>query len=160
MMDMGCKQYYNHECPGCAEVEQNATGYPLAMVRYVTSANPTEILSADVELLPNPKDEATRRSIDVGTSATLAFPSDVTAFIACHERWQGWGPFGLLPRIPDLTFKAVCEGGTIELFNYVGPHLYHSITIMPAGKNGKPGKKRVEKAYKFPDGLGEDWWST
>ncbi|KAL5513239.1 hypothetical protein ACEPAH_3637 [Sanghuangporus vaninii] len=137
MMDMGC--------------------YPLAMVRYVTSMDPTEVLSAEAELLPNPKDEPTKRNIDLGTSASLAFPNDVTGSISCHIRYPGWGPFGLIPRFPDVNFIAECEGGTIELFNYALPSVYHYIAVTPKDKKGK---KRVEKVYCFPDGFGEEWWST
>ncbi|KAL5492465.1 hypothetical protein ACEPAI_3912 [Sanghuangporus weigelae] len=137
MMDMGC--------------------YPLAMVRYVTSMNPTEVLSAEAELLPNSKDEPTKRNIDLCTSASLAFPNDVTGSISCHTRYPGWGPFGLIPRFPDVNFIAECEGGTIELLNYVLPSAFHYIAVTPKDKKGK---KRVEKVYTFPDGFGEEWWST
>ncbi|KAH8111016.1 NAD-binding protein [Phellopilus nigrolimitatus] len=135
LMDMGC--------------------YPLAMVRYVTSAEPTSIMSAQADVFPNPRDDPSKRNIDTGTSASLTFPNDVTASIECHALWHGWGPFGLFPRVPDMKFVATCEGGTVELFNYVMPHSYHSITVTPSR-----GKRRVEKAYTYADGLGEDWWSS
>lgn len=129
----------------------------MAMVRYVTSVNPTDVLSAEAELLPNPRDEPSKRNIDLGTSASLAFPNDVTGSISCHGRWPGWGPFGLLPDLSGQSFIADCEGGTVELFNYVLPSAYHSITITPKDKRAK---KRVERLYKFADGFGEEWWST
>ena len=62
--------------------------------------------------------------------------------------------------MPDINFKANCEGGTVELVNYMAPALYHSITVTTFGAKGRPDEKRVEKVYKFADGLGEDWWSS
>ncbi|EJD07630.1 NAD-binding protein [Fomitiporia mediterranea MF3/22] len=137
LMDMGC--------------------YPLAMSRYITDAEPLDVISVQAELFPNPKDDPSKRNIDIGTTALLSFPNDVTASIACHCRQPGWGPFGLLPSIPGVICKAECEGGTVETNNYAGPHMYHYITVVPKGDQGK---KRVEKAYTFPDGFGEPWWST
>ncbi|EJD07631.1 NAD-binding protein [Fomitiporia mediterranea MF3/22] len=137
LMDMGC--------------------YTLAMVRYLTDSEPSDVISAEAELLPNPNDDPSRRNIDIGTTALLSFPNDVTASIACHCRQSGWGPFGLLPRIPGVVCKAECESGTVEINNYVSPHIHHSITVMPKGKEGK---KRTEEAFTFPDGFGEYWWSS
>ena len=130
------------------------------MSRYIASAEPTEIIKAEAELLPNPSNDPSRRNIDIGTSATLAFPNDVTASISCHGRRPGWGPFGLFPYMPDVNLKVTCEGGTIELSNYVAPTIYHSLTVIHTDAKGKPRKKRVEKVYKFLDGFGEEWWST
>jgi hypothetical protein len=47
----------------------------------------------------------------------------------------------------------------VELFNFLLPTIYHSITI-----SKRDGTSRVEKAYKFSDagvdGKGEEWWTT
>ncbi|KAI5121620.1 hypothetical protein M0805_001150 [Coniferiporia weirii] len=135
LMDMGC--------------------YPLAMTRYVVGTEPVSVLTAQAELFPGRKDDESKRNIDIGTTASLVFPDDITASIVCHTRWHGWGPFGLLPRIPDLSLIATCEGGTVEIYNYILPSGYHSITVKPT-----KGKKRVEKVYVYEDGVGEEWWST
>ena len=130
-------------------------GYTAAMVRYITSANPTAVLSVQTDLYPNPSGEESLRLIDVGTTASLAFPNDVTASIFCHTFWSGWGPFGILPRYPDLSVVVDCEAGSVKCTNFVLPHVFHSIIVKPTGK-----RKRVETAYKFKDGKSEDWWSS
>ncbi|KAF5340923.1 hypothetical protein D9758_012160 [Tetrapyrgos nigripes] len=54
---------------------------------------------------------------------------------------------------PKLKATVRCEGGSIEIFNFLMPHYYHYITVSPKGK-----RSRTEKAYKFGDGSkGEDW---
>ena len=134
----------------------SSSGYPLAMIRYVTSMEPTEVLEARADLLPNPKDELHKRNIDIGTTALFAFPNDITAFLACHQRWPSFGAF-LIPRLPAMDITVECENGTVALNNYIGPHAYNHITVTPKGEEAK---RRVETAYKFPDGFGEEWWST
>ena len=65
---------------------------------------------------------------------------------------------GFIPRWPDISVRAVCEQGSVELFNFPMPVIYHTINVSLTG-----GKTRTEKAYKFPlsSGLkGEEWWST
>lgn len=65
---------------------------------------------------------------------------------------------GFIPRWPDVSVRAICDQGSVELFNYPGPVIFHTIKVFPAGRTA-----RTEKAYKFsPDsGLkGEEWWST
>jgi len=97
-----------------------------------------------------------KKKIDIGTEASLAFPNDVTGSIKCHYFWPGWGPFGLLPKFPDASIIAECEGGTVSIQNFVTPTTWHRIEVVPKGK----GEKRVETAYVFKDGKGEDWWTT
>ncbi|KLO16868.1 NAD-binding protein [Schizopora paradoxa] len=134
MMDMGC--------------------YTLMAVRTTIGAEPLSVISASATPIAFGTEEQ-RKTIDIGTEAALAFPSDVTAEIQCHSRWPGWGPFGLLPRYPDVKLEATCEGGKITLDNFVVPTLYHKIQVVPIN-----GKKRTEWAYTFKDGTGEDWWLT
>lgn len=133
-------------------------GYALGMIRHMASANPTSVLSAQSELFPESKanGDVLKKKIDIGTEASLAFPNDVTGSIKVHYFWPGWGPFGLLPRFPDSRIIAECEGGTVSIQNYVTPTTWHSIEVIPKGK----GEKRVETAYVFEDGKGEDWWTT
>jgi predicted dehydrogenase len=104
--------------------------------------------------------DAKDRRIDVGTTVDLIFPSSkagsepVRSTIKCSLvyplRW------GFIP-LPEISIRAVCENGSIELFNFVLPVVYHSITVKPDG-----GNSRTEKAYAFKgdDGKGEEWWST
>lgn len=64
-----------------------------------------------------------------------------------------------LRKLFKVSVHVACEGGEIELFNFLLPTLYHSITVT------KGGVTRIEKAYspEARDGLrgkGEDWWMT
>ncbi|KAH7927754.1 NAD(P)-binding protein [Leucogyrophana mollusca] len=130
--------------------------YPLSCLRYLTSSNPTEVLSASATRYP--KDSR----IDTATTASLLFPSaapdsePIKATLRCD--FSVPPRFGFIPRWPDITARVTCERGTVELFNFVMPVIYHSITVRPEG-----GRVRTEKAYTFPDGSGkkgEEWWTT
>lgn len=123
-------------------------------VRSIIGAEPVSLLSASATPIDFGTEEQ-RKTIDIGTEAALEFPSDVTAEIACHSRWPGWGPFGFLPRYPDVKIEATCEGGNVSLDNFVLPTLYHTIKVVPNN-----GKKRNEWAFTFKDGTGEDSWLT
>ncbi|TDL23991.1 NAD(P)-binding protein [Rickenella mellea] len=129
MMDMGC--------------------YPMSAARYLTGAEPTSVTSASSTLFHRDA------RVDTGTTASMVFPNDVSADLMCSVKLPGWGPFGFLPSMPQVIVTARCEGGTVELYNFVGPWIYHSITISPTS-----GPKRTEKAYAFKQGKGEAWWST
>ncbi|KZP21092.1 NAD(P)-binding protein [Athelia psychrophila] len=132
--------------------------YPLSALRYSTSANPTAIFSETVRTISSASD--TGHLIDLATTAILSFPNDVTGTIHCDLAIPSWGPFGLIPSMPDMKLKVDCEGGSVELFNFPLSSYYHSITVTV--KDGKGGlRKRVEKAYTFEDGRNEEeWWST
>ncbi|KZP21094.1 NAD(P)-binding protein [Athelia psychrophila] len=92
--------------------------YPLSALRYLTSANPTAVLSATARTVSSASD--TGNLVDHATTAVLSFPNDVTGTIHCDLAIPSWGPFGL---IPD------CEGGSVELFNFPLSAYYHSITV-------------------------------
>ncbi|KZP30646.1 NAD(P)-binding protein, partial [Athelia psychrophila] len=132
--------------------------YPLNALRYLASANPTAVLSATARTAPSASD--TGHLVDHATTATLSFPNDVTGTIHCDLAIPGWGPFGLIPSMLDMTVKVDCEGGSVELFNFAMSAYYHSITVLVKDDNGRL-RKRVEKAYTFHDGRSEEeWWST
>ncbi|KAG1774875.1 NAD(P)-binding protein [Suillus placidus] len=100
--------------------------YPLSCVRYLAFDNPSAVISATAVRYPrDPR-------IDTGTTAKLTFASPTPGF---------------LPRWPEISVRAICERGSIEMFNFVMPVIYHSITVAPDG-----GVTRTEKA--------EEWWST
>ncbi|KAJ3490933.1 hypothetical protein NLI96_g1063 [Meripilus lineatus] len=140
MMDMGC--------------------YTMNCLRYLSGANPLEVISASSEVYPN---DPTRTLIDTGTTATLSFPSSVVGTLTCNLRQSP--SYGVIPKFPSIRAKVECEGGEIEVYNYVAPFLYHYIQVsVRDGQGGKGRKKRIEKIYnpqdaKF-DWKGEDWWST
>ncbi|KAG2155904.1 NAD(P)-binding protein [Suillus bovinus] len=127
--------------------------YPLSCVRYLASANPSAVISATATR--HPKDPR----IDLGTTANLTFASSkpgeepVKSTIRCSlahpPRW------GFIPRLPEIDVNVVCERGSIDMFNFVMPVIYHYITVKPDG-----AAPRTEKAYTFESGKGEDWWLT
>jgi len=92
--------------------------------------------------------------VDRATTASLALPNDVTAKFTCDLGHPLFLP--LTGFIPKVQISVDCDGGKVELFNFVGPHLFHTITVAP-----KKGPNRKEKAYAFGNkAKGEEWWST
>lgn len=127
-------------------------------LRHLTSSNPIAVLSATSKTHPSPS--STEQLVDTSTRATLSFPNDVTGTLYCDLAKPWWGPFGLIPPMPDIGIMVECEGGDVELFNFPGPVFYHSITVRRKDAQGRI-TKRVEKAYKCDDGRNEeDWWTT
>ncbi|KIJ17808.1 hypothetical protein PAXINDRAFT_167776 [Paxillus involutus ATCC 200175] len=130
--------------------------YPLSCVRYLTRSNPTAVVSASA--IPFHGDAR----VDTATSANLLFPPSnpgaepIKATIKCDLSVPL--RLGFIPTFPDISVRAVCEQGCVELFNFPQPVIYHSIKVSLNG-----GKMRTEKAYKFSPGSclkGEEWWST
>ncbi|KAG2151326.1 NAD(P)-binding protein [Suillus clintonianus] len=127
--------------------------YPLSCVRYLTSNNPSAVISATaIRYTGDPR-------IDTGTTANLTFASSepsgepVKSTIKCDFAIPL--RLGFIPRMPEVSVRTVCERGSVELFNFVMPVIYHSITVTPDS-----GVSRTEKAYTFEGGKGEEWWST
>ena len=62
--------------------------------------------------------------------------------------------------MPQVGVTVECEGGKVELLNFVQPTLYHFIRVHTKGES------RVEKVYTFADAnvdgsiKGEEWWTT
>ncbi|KAH7885240.1 NAD(P)-binding protein [Phlebopus sp. FC_14] len=128
--------------------------YPLSCVRYLTQSNPSAVTSATA--VRYPKDPR----IDTATSADLLFPPSIPgaepikASIKCD--FSVPPRLGFIPRWPELSVLAKCERGSVELYNFPMPVIYHSITVSLDG-----GKTRTEKAYAFgsSSGLkGEEWY--
>jgi hypothetical protein len=116
------------------------------------------VLSANHDLhIPSASPAGFVPNIDRGTTATLSLPNDVVATLNCN---LGLLPYlGFIPRFPRVDVTVECEGGKVELYNFVQPTMYHSIKVHKHDKT-----TRVEKVYKFTDakmdGKGEDWWTT
>jgi hypothetical protein len=130
-----------------------ALGYTMNCIRYLSSSDPVSVGSANHELyVPHNSPPSFVPNIDRGSTATLELPNNVTAKISCD---LGVPAF----RFPRITAKVECEGGSVEIFNFVMPSVYHSITVQKRGQSA-----RTEKAYTFKEGKmegkGEDWWST
>lgn len=70
--------------------------------------------------------------------------------------------YGIVPHPPQVRAIVKCDGGDVELYNFVLPTLYHSLTVRT--RSGEGYKTRVEKVYTFSQGKmrgkGEAWWLT
>lgn len=125
------------------------TGYTLSVSRYLSGADPTKVISAKTELLPK------FPQIDVGATATLAFPTPpggstgpadgLTATLNVHFRLPP--RLGFLPQWPRVFVRVTGTRGTAELSNFVGPWLYHSLTVESSEQEGGQLRKRTEKRY-------------
>lgn len=127
-------------------------------MRYLAGANPIEVVSTSTT--PQTPKTSFNDKIDRAFTATLSFPNNVTGTIRGDLSLPH--TFGLIPQIPKIQATVQCENGTLDVFNFVMPTLYHSITVTK--KTAKGTEKRVEKIYTWADakleGPGEDWWTT
>ncbi|KAG7086097.1 hypothetical protein E1B28_003612 [Marasmius oreades] len=126
--------------------------YPINFVRYLAAPHkPKTVVSASaVPYTSAPQ----HKQVDRKFTATLDFEHDILVDVFADLDEPRF--LGMLPRIPKLKATVRCEGGTVEIFNFLIPHFYHYITVSPTGKTS-----RVEKAYRFADGSkGEEWWTT
>ncbi|KAJ7588040.1 hypothetical protein C8J56DRAFT_940760 [Mycena floridula] len=140
MMDMGC--------------------YTMSCLRYLASSNPTSVISASAEVsIPTGSPKDFKANIDRRTIATLEFPNNITGDLTCDLAMPL--RFGIIPQFPQISAKIELEGGTILVYNFVMPVLYHYISIV---NKGDKKKSRVEKVFTFADakveGKGESWWLT
>lgn len=124
--------------------------YPLSAVRFFTASEPVKVSSAHA--VGHAADPA---RIDREMTARLMLQSSIEAETYADFGMSGWGPFHIFPRLLKASVHVECERGALEYFNYPLAHVFHSIKIKPQG-----GKERVEKAYRFADGRGQDWWSS
>ena len=146
MMDMGC-EFDSYNFPVILMI-QFLSGYTLSMLRYITGADPTKVISAKADV--NPK----YPEIDIGTTATLSFPSPegstgpadgLTGTLHAHLRLPPL--LGFLPRWPKVFVHVTGTRGTVQLNNFPGPWLYHSITVKSSEHEGGRMRKRTEKRY-------------
>ncbi|KAJ7632982.1 NAD(P)-binding protein [Roridomyces roridus] len=140
---------WNYELGGGSAMDPGC--YTVNALRYLTSSNPTAVLSAKaVPYSSRPE----HKQVDKILWATLSFGHDITGDIYTNLDEPKY--FGVIPRMPKLFVTVQCEKGTVELFNYVVPSYYHYITVSPTG-----GRRRTEKAYTFKGAeKGEAWWTT
>ncbi|KAI0353762.1 NAD-P-binding protein [Trametes cingulata] len=125
--------------------------YPLAAIRYLTGTEEDipEVNRATALGQPD------LTGIDRGMHVAYALPNSVSATTYVDFSMPGWGPFGILPRMPKLSVKVALDGGDIEYFNYPLAGTYHWIRVVP-----RRGRARTEKVYKPPTGAGEASWTT
>lgn len=146
MMDMGGKCEYILLCLTLIP----ATVYPLAAIRYFAESEPSAVTRTDATGL---RSDPTR--VDRAMHATFTFPASVTAELYVDFAMPGWGPLGLIPRLPQQSIIIALKGGSIEYYGFPIPHVRNYIKVVP-----KQGKPRTEYVYKRPDGTGEEWWSS
>ncbi|KAF7370355.1 NAD(P)-binding protein [Mycena sanguinolenta] len=116
-------------------------GYTVNVLRYLASSNPTAVLTAKaVPYSSRPE----HKQVDKMFWATLSLEKEIIGEL--HSNLDEAKLFGIIPRIPKLSATVKCERGSVEIFNFLIPHFYHSITVSPTGK-----PRRIEKAYSFKD---------
>lgn len=120
-------------------------------IQYLSSSTEASVLSVMHEpFVPRSAPADYVKNVDRRTDARLELANGVTASVACDLSMPlTWG---FIPKFPQIRVVVDCELGSIDMFNFVMPTLYHSITVKIRG-----GHRRVEKVYK---GQGEEWWST
>ncbi|KAL0061120.1 hypothetical protein AAF712_012114, partial [Marasmius tenuissimus] len=141
---------WNYELGGGSTMDPGS--YTVNILQYLASPSKSKsVLSATATVFsPQPQ----HKQIDNKFSATIDVENDILGEISSELNEPRI--FGIIPRLPKLKATVHCEGGTVEIFNFLIPHFYHYITVSPSGKSS-----RVEKAYKFSDGSkGEEWWTT
>jgi len=138
--------------------------YTLSAARYFASSDPLDVISAEHEAYTPPNAPAGFvPNIDREMRAKLAMANDVTAVLHCDLATPH--RLGVIPRMPGLLASIECErGNKVELFNFVGPMFYHTITVTWADEAEKK-RVRKEKAYVFANESGahekgQEWWST
>ena len=113
-------------------------------LRYFSSSNPTAVIDAKPDVFKGKNDGENSHLIDAGMEATLSFPNDVIGTLGCHLRVPP--RMSVIPIIPEMRMKVVCENGELEVFNHIVPMLYHWIRVsVKTGKGGTARKTRVEK---------------
>ncbi|KAI0076155.1 NAD(P)-binding protein [Panus rudis PR-1116 ss-1] len=137
LMDMGC--------------------YVTSATRYFVSGNPVSVTDVHCKTVPTYPD------VDIGTTASLAFPNDVSGSIECNLAMDPI--MGFIPRWPKFVASAKGEQGEMKLYQFVLPTFYHSIEVTLKDEKGKV-KKRTETVYSpkdlkgYENMKGEDWWTT
>lgn len=101
-------------------------------------------------------------NIDRGMQVELAMSNNVTASI--HADLGIPHTLGVIPQMPKVLARIECERGSVELLNFVGPMLFHTISVTRIDDHGKK-TTRSEKAYVFASDSdvrqkGQEWWST
>lgn len=132
--------------------------YAINCLRFLSSSEPISVISASS--IPHEKDSR----VDVGMTASLAFPNDVIGSVSTHMSVPP--RFGFIPStLPKTDCKIVGEKGEIYVNGWVIPTFYHYIEVSTKDENKV--KKRTEKVYDPKDvktgpvagWKGEDWWT-
>lgn len=122
-------------------------------IRYFSSSDPTSVIEATCEA-HEPKSVPADyvKNVDRRMEVKLEL-GDVKATGRCDFGMPN--VFGFIPRFPQIRLTVQGDKGSLEMFNFVLPTVYHSITVKTQG-----GHTRVERVYKAKEGKGEEWWTT
>ncbi|TFY71038.1 hypothetical protein EVG20_g1970 [Dentipellis fragilis] len=138
VMDMGC--------------------YCLSIARDLANAAPVKVLSASADT------SSAFPKIDIGTTATLAFPkrehaenathsgsespavSEAETFPATLQSHFRLPPrLGFVPAMIQAHVKVTCERGELYFYNFAWPSFYHYISVKKTDGKGKTVESRTEK---------------
>jgi len=126
--------------------------YTMNIILYMTSSILESV--TDASCLPYISKNAPNvvRNVDRQATATLTLANGTTGHLDVDLNAPAKYGF-----IPNYSFKLRMEGdkGTVEMFNFIMPTFFHTITVKL-----KDGKARTEKVYKPKDGVEEEWWTT
>ncbi|SPO23526.1 related to Oxidoreductase [Ustilago trichophora] len=158
----------------------------------VREARPTHFYPQDTSSKAHLNDKGDP-AIDVSMEATVLIPTARPAKLPCKIETSLSRSLFTIPflnwRVPNVsrlapTLKATFkDGSTVELQNYVGPFLWHSIkatyrgksaaaanvaegtvksykAYVPGDTSGTDQMRRAAKDGHWPKGTGEVWWST
>ena len=129
----------------------------MSMSRYLAGSDPTKVISAKADTDPK------FPQIDVGTTATLAFPTPgesttevsaggLTASLLAHFRLPP--VLGFLPAWPKLSLSVSGTRGTAELSYFPSVWAHHNLTVVSSEQEDGRSQKRTEKHY------GDFGWTT
>ncbi|KAJ3979019.1 NAD(P)-binding protein [Lentinula detonsa] len=142
--------WWKYELGGGSTMDPGS--YTVNVLNYL--ASPSKLKSILSAFAKRYSSAPQHKQVDKEFTATVSIENDILGEL--FSNLNEWRILGIIPRFPKLKATVHCEGGTVEIFNFLIPHYYHYITVSSTGK-----QSRVEKAYKFTNGSkGEEWWTT
>ncbi|KAF8317886.1 NAD(P)-binding protein [Clavulina sp. PMI_390] len=127
----------SYELGGGAMMELG--GYTTGLARYVLGAEPIDTSDIQVEAFEE------EQRVDRSMRVSYSFPSNVTTTIygdlAMPSR------FLVIPRMIQAWIKVDGTEGSVCLYNFIAPSLWHSIEVIEGKGDG--AKKSYRKAYTF-----------
>ena len=120
------------------------------MSRYLAGTDPTKVISAKADTHPK------FPLIDVGTTATLAFPTSgesttdapaggLTTSLLASFRLPP--VLGFIPALPKMSVRVCGTCGTAELSNFPNAWAHHNLTVVSSEQEGGRSRKRAENHY-------------
>jgi len=104
-------------------------------VLFLTSQRPKEAVS----VTSIPSKVPGLEKLDVCTDAQLRLEGG--GLLNVHADLEQPPLLGFLPRLPTMSFKAVCQKGEVAMDHYLAPSITHTITVT------EHGKERIARDY-------------